>query len=57
MSELLSPRRTGRADYPHPALLKTLVGLPNSGSTDINAAPALEATYHAVYFHDDFQRA
>src|SRR5712691_8007630 len=25
MRDLLSPRRTGRADFPHPALLKTLV--------------------------------
>jgi hypothetical protein len=32
-----------------------LLGLPNNGSTDINAAPALEATYHAVYFHDDWK--
>src|SRR6266849_5365583 len=32
-----------------------LLGLPNSGSTDINAAPALQATYHAVYFHDDWK--
>lgn len=32
-----------------------LLGLPNSGSTDINASPALEAKYHAVYFHDDWK--
>ena len=32
-----------------------LLGLPNSGSTDINAAPALQATYHAVYLHDDWK--
>ncbi len=32
-----------------------LLGSPNSGSADINAAPALEATYHAVYFQDDWK--
>jgi hypothetical protein len=32
-----------------------LLGLPNSGSADINAAPALQATYHAVYAHDDWK--
>ncbi len=32
-----------------------LLGAPNSGSADINAAPALQATYHALYFHDDWK--
>src|SRR5262249_37283050 len=32
-----------------------LLGLPNSGSTDINASPALQTTYHAVYFHNDWK--
>jgi outer membrane receptor protein involved in Fe transport len=32
-----------------------LLGVPNSGSADINAAPALQATYHAVYFQDDWK--
>ncbi|MFN7922720.1 MAG: TonB-dependent receptor [Bryobacteraceae bacterium] len=32
-----------------------LLGMPNSGSADINASPSLEATYHAIYFHDDWK--
>ncbi|HZO52774.1 MAG TPA: carboxypeptidase-like regulatory domain-containing protein [Bryobacteraceae bacterium] len=32
-----------------------LLGTPNSGSADVNAAPALQNTYHAVYFHDDWK--
>lgn len=32
-----------------------LLGTPNSGSADLNAAPALQATYHAVYFQDDWK--
>ena len=32
-----------------------LLGLPNSGSADINASPALQATYHSVYLQDDWK--
>jgi hypothetical protein len=32
-----------------------LLGMPNSGSVDVNAAPALQNTYHALYFHDDWK--
>ena len=32
-----------------------LLGTPNSGSTDINAAPALQNSYHAVFVQDDWK--
>ncbi|MBM3740622.1 MAG: hypothetical protein FJW39_33150, partial [Acidobacteria bacterium] len=32
-----------------------LLGTPNSGSVDNNAAPALQNNYHAVYFQDDWK--
>lgn len=32
-----------------------LLGLPNTGSADINASPALQATYHSIYFQDDWK--
>src|SRR5262249_21294457 len=32
-----------------------LLGMPNSGSADINAAPALENEYHAVFLQDDWK--
>ncbi|MBS1829747.1 MAG: TonB-dependent receptor [Acidobacteria bacterium] len=32
-----------------------LLGTPNSGSVDINASPALQATYHATFFQDDWK--
>jgi hypothetical protein len=32
-----------------------LLGTPNTGSADINASPALQATYHSVYFQDDWK--
>lgn len=32
-----------------------LLGTPNNGSADINASPALQATYHAIYFQDDWK--
>ena len=32
-----------------------LLGTPNNGSADLNASPALQATYHSVYFHDDWK--
>ncbi|MBI2687378.1 MAG: TonB-dependent receptor [Acidobacteria bacterium] len=32
-----------------------LLGTPNSGSADLNASPALQATYHSVYFQDDWK--
>lgn len=32
-----------------------LLGTPNSGSVDINASPALQSSYHGVYFQDDWK--
>lgn len=32
-----------------------LLGTPNSGSADINASPALQATYHATFLQDDWK--
>ncbi|MEZ5404321.1 MAG: TonB-dependent receptor [Bryobacteraceae bacterium] len=32
-----------------------LLGTPNSGTADINASPALQSSYHAVYFQDDWK--
>ncbi len=32
-----------------------LLGTPNSGSADINASPALQSSYHGVYFQDDWK--
>lgn len=32
-----------------------LLGMPNSGSADVNAAPALQNSYHALYFQDDWK--
>jgi len=32
-----------------------LLGTPNSGSVDLNASPALQNTYHAVYLQDDWK--
>ena len=32
-----------------------LLGMPNSGSVDINAAPALQNTYHGLYLQDDWK--
>ena len=32
-----------------------LLGTPNSGSVDINAAPALQNTYHGLYIQDDWK--
>ena len=32
-----------------------LLGTPNSGSVDVNASPALQNTYHALYFQDDWK--
>jgi len=32
-----------------------LLGTPTTGAADINAAPALQNTYHAVYFQDDWK--
>ncbi len=32
-----------------------LLGTPNNGTADINASPALQATYHSVFFQDDWK--
>jgi hypothetical protein len=32
-----------------------LLGTPNSGSADTNASPAVQATYHSLYFQDDWK--
>lgn len=32
-----------------------LLGTPNSGSADVNAAPAVQNSYHAIYFQDDWK--
>ena len=32
-----------------------LLGTPNNGSVDVNASPALQNTYHAVYLQDDWK--
>jgi hypothetical protein len=36
-------------------LASFLLGTPNSGSVNINAAPALQNAYHAIYLQDDWK--
>ncbi len=49
------PNATAVAPTSGHDLASFLLGTPNTGSADLNASPAVQATYHAIYFHDDWK--